>query len=357
VAEDMGEKTELPTDHRRSEARDKGQIARSTDLSSAVLMTAVVVLMILFAQPLIEGMAALMRHSLGAATLGAGITADRLRPDVTLTFWEATRLTAPIMALMVVVAVLAMLQQVGFKLSTKALEPKWDKLNFVKNLNRLVNKRSLVKAGLDLLKLAIIGAVVLMIVRADTDLLIGLANLSLVDGLIVGAALVRDLALWVLAVLIILGILDFTYQRWQHTQDLKMTKHEVKDERKSTEGDLETKARRLKMARQIAMQRLGIDVPKADVIVTNPTHYAVALKYDADSGMNAPRVIAKGADFLALRIRYIAAAHGVPIVERPPLARALYRDVKVGREISQEHYEAVAEVLAYVYRLDRKLAS
>lgn len=357
MAEDMGEKTELPTDHRRSEAREKGQVARSTDLSAAVLMTAVVILMILFAQPLIEGMIALMRHSLSEETLGAGITPARLRPDITLTFAEAARLTAPIMALMVLVATLAMIHQVGFKLSMKALEPKWDKLNFVKNLNKLVNKRSLVKAGLDLLKLAVIGTVVLIIVRTDTDELIGLANLGLVDGLIVGATLVRDLALWVLAILIILGILDFAYQKWQHTQDLKMTKHEVKDERKSTEGDLETKARRLKMARQIAMQRLGIDVPKADVIVTNPTHYAVALKYDADSGMNAPRVIAKGADFLALRIRYIAAAHGVPIVERPPLARALYRDVKVGREISAEHYEAVAEVLAYVYRLDRKLAS
>ena len=357
MAEDLGEKTELPTDHRRSEARDKGQVARSTDLSAAVLMTAVVILMMLFAQPLIQGMIALMRHSLSETTLGAGITSARLRPDITLTFAEVARLTAPIMMLMVLVAVLAMVQQVGLKLSMKALEPKWDKLNFVKNLNRLVNKRSLVKAGLDLLKLAVIGAVVLIVIRTDTNELVGLANLELLDGLVVGAALVRDLALWVLAILIILGMLDFAYQKWQHTQDLKMTKHEVKDERKSTEGDLETKARRLKMARQIAMQRLGVDVPKADVIVTNPTHYAVALKYDGASGMNAPRVIAKGADYLALRIRYIAAAHGVPIIERPPLARALYRDVKVGREISPEHYEAVAEVLAYVYRLDRKLAS
>lgn len=357
MAEDLGEKSELPTDHRRSEAREKGQVARSTDLSAAVLMTAVVILMMLFAQPLIHGMLALLRHSFSEETLGAGITADTLAPDVTLTFAEAARLTAPIMALMTLVAIFALIQQVGLKLSTRALEPKWDKLNFVKNLNRLVNKRSLVKAGLDLLKLALIGAVVFTIIGMDTDQIVALANLDLIEGVLVGAALVRDLALWVLAILIILGLLDFAYQRWQHTQDLKMTKHEVKDERKSTEGDLETKARRLKMARQIAMQRLGIDVPKADVIVTNPTHYAVALKYDAESGMNAPRVIAKGADYLALRIRYIAAAHGVPIVERPPLARALYREVKVGREIPTAHYEAVAEVLAYVYRLDRKLAS
>ncbi len=357
MAEDLGEKTELPTEHRRGEAREKGQVARSTDLSAAVLMTAVVILMLLFAKPLIEGMIALMRHSFSEETLGAGITPARLAPDITLTFAEAARLTVPIMALMVLVAILAMVQQVGLKLSSRALEPKWDKLNAIKNLNRLVNKKSLVKAALDLLKLGVIGSVVTLIIRMNSQKLAALSSLELVDGLIVGATLVRDLAIWVLVILIILGVLDFIYQRWQHTQDLKMTKHEVKDERKSTEGDLETKARRLKMARQVAMQRLGIDVPKADVIVTNPTHYAVALKYDSDSGMNAPRVIAKGADYLALRIRYIAAAHGVPIIERPPLARALYREVKVGREIFPEHYEAVAEVLAYVYRLDRKLAS
>lgn len=357
MAEDLGEKTELPTERRRSEAREKGQVARSVDLTSAMLMTAAVILMLVFARPLLEGLVALVRYSLSERALGAGVTPDRLAPDVTLTFAEAARLTAPLMAIMMVVAAVAMIQQVGVKLSTKALEPKWDKLNVFKNLNKLINKRSLVKAGLDLLKLVVIGAVVLMIVRADAGRVVSLASLGLVEGLVVGAELVRDLALWVLAMLIFLGLLDFAYQRWQHTQDLKMTKHEVKDERKSSEGDLETKARRLKMARQIAMQRLGVDVPKADVVVTNPTHYAVALKYDGESGMNAPKVVAKGADFLALKIRYIAAASGVPIVERPPLARALYREVKVGREIPPQHYEAVAEVLAYVYRLDRKLAS
>lgn len=357
MAEDLGEKTELPTDRKRDEARDKGQVARSTDLTSAVLMAAVVILMIMFAQPLLEGMAALLRHSFSEQSLGAGISADRLAPDITLTFAEAARLTAPIMALMTLVAALSLIQQVGFKLSTRALEPKWDKLNVVKNMNKLVNKRSLVKAGLDLLKLAVIGSFVFTIVRMDVDRLATLSNLGLFEGIVVGAEMVRDMAIWVLVILIVLGVVDFCYQKWQHTADLKMTKHEVKDERKSSEGDLETKARRMKMARQIAMQRLGMDVPTADVIVTNPTHYAVALKYDGTSGMSAPRVVAKGADFLALKIRYIALANGVPIVERPPLARALYREVKVGREIPPHHYETVAEVLAYVYGLDRRMAS
>lgn len=356
MAEDLGDKTELPTEHRRSEAREEGQVARSADLSAAVLMVGVVLLMLTFAESLLTGMTALVRYSLSPESLGE-VTPDRLGPDLTLIFAEAGRLTAPLMALMALVAALAMIQQVGLHLSPKAVELKWSRLNFVAGFARLFGKRSLVKAGLDLLKLGVIGAVVTMVIRGEIDRLAALANLSLLEALVVGAELTRTFTIWVLLVLVAIGIIDFAYQRWQLTQDLRMTRHEVKDERKGAEGDMEVKARRLKMARQIALQRLGMDVPKADVVVTNPTHYAVALRYDADAGMRAPKVIAKGADFLALRIRTIAVAHGVPIVERPPLARALYREVKVGREVPSQHYEAVAEILAFVYRLDRQAAS
>jgi len=151
-------------------------------------------------------------------------------------------------------------------------------------------------------------------------------------------------------------VVDLLYQRWQHTEDLKMTKQQVKDERRSSEGDPEVKSRRFQMAREIIRQRLGAAVPEADVVVTNPTHFAAALKYDSDE-MAAPRLVAKGADHLAMQIRLIAVAHGVPIVERPPLARALYRNVEVGQEVPSDLYEAVAEVLAYVYRLEGRAAS
>ncbi|MHC5023403.1 MAG: EscU/YscU/HrcU family type III secretion system export apparatus switch protein, partial [Planctomycetota bacterium] len=163
------------------------------------------------------------------------------------------------------------------------------------------------------------------------------------------------LALRVVAVLLLLGFIDFFYQKWKHTQDLRMTKQQVKDEMKQAEGDPEVKKRRLRMQQQIAMQRINASVPKADVVVTNPEHIAVALQYDANR-MNAPRVVAKGADFLALRIRQIAVQHGIPVVERKPLARALYREVPVGREVPPEFYQAVAEILAYVYRLGGRVA-
>jgi flagellar biosynthetic protein FlhB len=154
-------------------------------------------------------------------------------------------------------------------------------------------------------------------------------------------------------VLLVLAILDYLYQRFRIEKELKMTKEEVKEEMKRMEGDPKIKSRRRQIAQQAAMQRLKKDVPTADVVVTNPTHFAVALKYDP-TGMAAPRVIAKGQDFLALKIREIAAEAGIPILERPPLARTLYRTVEVGQEIPEQLYAAVAEILAYVYELTGK---
>jgi flagellar biosynthetic protein FlhB len=165
-----------------------------------------------------------------------------------------------------------------------------------------------------------------------------------------------DLALRVLAILLTLGVLDFMYQRWKHNRDLRMTKQQIKEEMKQSEGDPEVKRRRVRMQRQIAMQRISSAVPKADVIVTNPEHISIAIQYDSGS-MNAPRVVAKGADYLALRIRHIAMQHGIPIVERKPLARALYKEVAVNQEVPPAFYKAVAEILAYVYRVSGKAVS
>jgi len=357
MAEDLGERTEDPTPRRLSEARAKGQVAKSADLSSAILLSGVVALLLVFLPWMFRSLATLVRYHLDERTLGAAPTIGRIGPDLTLTALETARIVVPVMALLALIALIGNISQIGLKLSTRALEPKWSNFNLVKGLGKLVSRRAWIKGSIDLAKFLLIGAVVAMIISGDARQIAALPSLPLEAAIAVAADLVRDLALWVLVILIILGLIDFRYQKWQHNQDLRMTKHEVKDEFRSSEGDTETKARRLKMARQIAMQRLAQDVPKADVIVTNPTHYAVALKYDATSGMRAPKVVAKGADFLAMKIRYIAAAHGVPIVERPPLARALYNEAPVGREISPAHYEAVAEVLAYVYRLEGRMAS
>ncbi|MCP4245577.1 MAG: EscU/YscU/HrcU family type III secretion system export apparatus switch protein [bacterium] len=165
-----------------------------------------------------------------------------------------------------------------------------------------------------------------------------------------GAALVFQLGMTLAIVLLVLALIDYAYQRYKHERDLKMTKEEVKDELRSMEGDPVVKRRRREVQMQLAYPRLQKEVPGADVVVSNPTHVAVAIKYDADT-MASPRVVAKGADLMALRIRQLAAASGVPIMERPPLARALYESVQVGQEVPERFYQAVAEILAYVYEL------
>lgn len=356
MAEDLGEKTEQPTAKRLSDARARGKVAKSADLSAAIVMAGATVVLCVFGLEILSGLAIIMRHVLSAPTLAGDLAGGRIAPDSALVFAHVARMVGPVMVLMMLVGFLAQVTQVGFMFSTRVLEPNLGRLNVISGMKKFLSVRSLVRGGLDVVKLALIGGVVFLVVRSDWEGVLALASLDLVQALAMAAWMLIKVAIWVLVVLFLLGFADYAYQKWQHTTDLKMTRHEVKDERKSAEGDTETKGRRLRLARQMAMQRLQRDVPGADVVVTNPTHYSVALRYDAKA-MDAPRVVAKGADYLALKIRYIASAHGIPIVERPPLARAIYHDVPVGREIHPAHYEAVAEVLAYVYRLEGRAAA
>ncbi|MEQ9616903.1 MAG: flagellar biosynthesis protein FlhB [Phycisphaerales bacterium] len=356
MAEDLGEKTEQPTEKRRKESREKGQVAKSTDFGSAFLLTGVVVLMALFGDNVLLSITNAMGMMLDETTLARDLTGSTTAREAARAFGESTRWLLPVWGMLIAVAIAGGLMQVGFLLAPKALQPKLERINPIKGIGRLFSKRSVVKATLDVLKFAVIFSVGALVVQTKYDELIGLAFLPLTPSVVMTARIVLELAVWVLVVLLVLGIIDFTYQKWQNTEDMKMTRHEVKDERKSSEGDPDVKNRRMRMARQIAMQRLAQDVPRADVIVTNPTHYSVALRYDAEHD-DAPRVVAKGADFLALRIRQLAVTNGVPIIERPPLARALYHQVPVGGLIDPEFYEAVAELLAYVYRLEGKAQS
>jgi flagellar biosynthetic protein FlhB len=356
VAEDMGEKTEQPTGKRLSDARDKGKTARSADLSGALLLTGATIATMLFGAGLFAGLGKVVSFGLASGTLATDLTGGRVGADLATVFWHAARLVAPFVLLMMLVAAVAQVLQVGLMLSSKILSPSLSRLNPLTGAKRLFSVRSVVRAGLDVLKLVLLLVVATLVVRSDWEGLLALAAIDLWHAIEFAIAMAIKVTLWILAVLLVLGIVDWMYQRWQHAQDLKMTKHEVKDERRAAEGDPETRARRLRFARSLMVQRLQHDVPKADVVVTNPTHFSVALRYES-GGMSAPKVVAKGADEMALRIRFIATAHGVPIVERPPLARALYAECPVGREIPTQHYQAVAEILAYVYRLEGKAAS
>jgi len=351
MAEDLGEKTEAPTAKRRGDAREKGQIGKSVDLSAVIILTTALLAMKFFGGDIFESMGALTALALSPDWIATDLSGKRITTDIWLAFGQAGKTILPVVLLVAFAAYLSGLSQVGLLFSSKILRPNFSKLNFIKGLSKFTSVRTLVKGGLDMSKFAVVAVAATLVLMRDFHKVAALPGLDLMAGMVMAGQMIVDLVIWILVILLILGLLDLWYQKWQVKKDLRMTKHEVKDERKASEGDMETKARRLRMARQVAMQRLQTDVPKADVIVTNPTHYSVAIKYDADT-MRAPKVVAKGADYLALKIRYIAAAHAVPIVERPPLARALYASVPVGAEISADHYEAVAEVLAYIYRLE-----
>lgn len=355
MAEDLGERTELPSGRRLSEARGRGQVAKSQDLASAIELTGAVLLIVYFGGAGLTMMAGLMRRILQNQTPG-----DPLNPasvDGTLMWagFQAAKFAGPALGIILLISVLSNVIQVGWLITTEPLMPKLDRLNPVAGIKRLFNTRNLMKTILNSAKLAVVVAIGTLIIRRDLSSIAALPALSLVAAMYKIGLLAGELVTWLLVLFVILGLSDYIYQRWQYTRDLRMTKQEAKDERRSVDGDPDVKSRRLRMARDISMQRVRHAVPKADVIVTNPTHFSIALKYDPDK-MRAPKVIAKGADEMAFVIREIAVANRVPIVERPPLARGLYWGVDVGREIAPQFYEAVAEVLAYVYRIRGKAA-
>ncbi len=346
-----GEKTEAPTPRRIQEARDEGNVARSQDLSAAVALMGAMVLLVAFGNNIFGGFRSLVRSMLGGEWGNAATREAEVGQIIAIAGLAAARVVLPIALGLFVLGILANVFQIGFLVTLKPLTPKFNKISPLKGAQNLFSRRAAMRLVMALLKVFVVVVIAALVIALDMGKV--LALLALEPAPLLGAAsgLVMSLGFKLAAVMLILAIMDFMYQRWQHTQDLKMTKQEVKEEWKRMEGDPLIKQRRAKVARQLAMQRISAAVPTADVVVTNPTHFAVALKYD--DSMAAPKVVAKGADYLALRIRQLAAAHDVPIVERPPLARALYRHVDINQEIPAKFYAAVAEILAYVYRLRR----
>lgn len=351
MAEDMGEKSELPSERRLLDARERGQVVRSADLSAAVDLLAALLVLVVFGGGLVRAMSTVMKRLFAEGAFA--LTTPTLPAMAREVLWPCVAAIAPILGLIFFAALLINLGQVGFMLTLQPLMPRLDKLSPVKGVQNIVGRRNVIKTVISVLKLIVIGWVGYAFLTGVVDEVATLPGLTAATGMYAIAKMAVRLALWLLLLLLAIGLGDYFYQRWQHTQDLKMTRQEVMDERRSMEGDPQLKGRRQRMMRQIAMQQVNASVPRADVVVTNPTHYSIAIEYDAET-MTAPRVVAKGVDFMAMRIRQVAALHGVPMVERPPLARALYAEVEVGQEVRPEFYQAIAEILAYVYRLEKE---
>lgn len=345
-----GEKTEEPTPKKREDARRKGTVAKSQELNTAfVLLIGFLIVRILWEYiygNIAEYTVYLYSH-LSQSMSTEGISELFIGIMILL-----AKTVLPIMFAILIVGLAINVFQVGLMLSAERLEPKLDNLNPINGFGRIFSKRSLVELIKSIFKIVVIGFFLYLYLKDQIPLLPQFIFFDLPHSLATAADIIFTMAFQVVAVIMVMAVADYAYQCWQTTQDLKMSKQEVKDEYKQMEGDPQIKGKIKQKQRQMAMQRMMQEVPKADVIVTNPTHLAVALSYK--KGMIAPTVVAKGQDLVAERIKQIAREHRILIVENKPVARALYEAVEVGDMVPSELYQAVAEILAYVYRIKHR---
>lgn len=342
-----GEKTEEPTAKKRADARKKGQVARSQEINSAfVLLIGFFALKLLW-DSIYFTIATYTTYVFSNLNQTVD-TENILRIFIGIVIILA-KTAFPIMIFIMLIGLAVNFFQVGLNFNTESIEFKLDKLNPINGFGRIFSKRSLVELAKSFFKILVIGFFLYRFIHEQILAMPQFMFFDLTTSLALVAEIIFRMAFVVIGVIMIMSFLDYGYQKWQTTQDLKMSKQEVKDEMKQTEGDPQIKGKIRQKQRQMAMARMMKEVPKADVIITNPTHYAVALSYE--QGMTAPTVIAKGQDLVAQRIKEIGREARVPIIENKPLARTLFAVVQVGDSVPQELYQAVAEVLAYVYRL------
>jgi flagellar biosynthetic protein FlhB len=350
MGEDSGEKTEEPTGHKLNQARLKGQVPKSVELSAAVVLLASGGALFVLGPYGWRRAVDFFRHMVWRAADFA-ISPGDLVALTELGLREVLFISLPLAFVVLAVSVGINLYQLGgFTVSAESLSFKLDRLNFVNGFMRFFKLRALVDCVKSVLKMTVIFLVGYLVVRDHMDDFVLMVDMRPVAIGVLTLKIALELFVKTCIVLLILAVMDFGYQKWQFTQDMKMTKQEVKDEYKQIEGDPIVKNRIRQAQREASKKRQLADVPKSDVVIANPEHYAVALQYDRDKAP-APVVMAKGVDFLALRIKDIAREHKVPVVENRQLAQALYRSAEVGEVIPAEFYKAVAAVLSYIYRV------
>ncbi len=357
MAENAGDKTEAPTPRRREEsAPKKGNVARSLDLTSAVLLLGAIFLLKMYGFPLVDVMRSVVADMLSNQSMASTDVGSAVAAGLRAILMVGIAL-APLFAGILVLAIVANIAQVGIFFSTKRLEPNLAALNPFRGIGKLFSGgQAAMSLLMSLTKLILVGAVAYSAINGRLGQIVSVQGLGYLQVFGLGAEIIYSIGTTRASglLLLVLAIVDYIWQRYRIERDLKMSKQEVKEEMKRMDGDPHIKQRRRQIAQQMAKNRMKKEVPKADVVVTNPTEYAIAIKYD-EATMNAPRVVAKGRGLIAAEIRRIAIANGVPILERKPLARALFKLVDVGGEVPEEFYAAIAEILAYVYELTGKM--
>lgn len=351
MADDLGEKTEPATDRRREEARRRGQVALSRDLSSAVILLASIILFQYFGLDMVTASIRMLRYCMQDPWME--LTPERARIELTKLTLIAMQSSAFWVGGLFLIALMVNLGQTGLEVASERQWLDITKLNPISGFERIFSLRGLVRTGLDILKVVIVGFVAYLFIDDEFPAFAGLAFLEFPS--VLGYTIERSMVLsyQMVAILLVLGIADYVYQRYQYEQDLRMTRQEVKEEAKDIEGDPMIRARRRQIQARLARQRILAQVPEAEVVITNPTELAVALKYKV-AEMDAPVIVAKGAGPFAKRIRELAAEHGVPLIENKPLARLLFYRTEIEQVIPEETFVAVAEILAYVYQITGK---
>ena len=349
--QDQSEKTEEPSAKKLEEAHEKGQVPKSQDVGHWFMLLGMTLVVGIFSASAGADIARIIRRFLEQPHLIA-LDQGALLQDLRDLLGELIAVLAPILLLLAIMGIAGNVLQHRPVLTAERLKPKFSKVSPLGGFKRQFSLRNLVDFLKGILKITIVAVIIGVLIWPKVDYLPQMVSFDMVQIL----RTVRDLSLvmlvGVLSVVTVIAAADYLYQRWEHTKSLRMSKQELKDEFKQAEGDPQIKARIRALRQERSRKRMMAAVPDADVVVTNPTHYAVALKYDADT-MNAPMVVALGQDAIALKIREIAEENDVAIVENPPLARALYASADLDQEIPVEHYQAVAEIISYVMRLRR----
>jgi len=352
MAETDGDKAQDATPHRRQQAREEGQVAKSQDLASAALLLAGLAALLWLGGPVVDVLGRYATEQLGGdpwLTANAQfIVAHEQRAAFAL-----AGCLLPIFGLLMFVGIAANFLQVGFLFLPEKLAPDLTRLDPLQGFSRLFSLANLVRLVMGLLKMALVASVACASLYGQREKVLGLAAMTTPQI----AGFLAQILIWtsvkIAMALLALAVLDYGFQWWKHERDLRMTTQEVREELRNLEANPQMTARRKQVQRQLAMHRISAAVPKADAVITNPTELAIAIQYEPAT-MAAPIVVAKGAGLIAARIRKLALDNSIPILERKPLAQALYREVEINHPIPQERYAAVAEVLAYVYQLKGK---
>ncbi len=353
-----GEKTEEPTSKKLDDARKEGQVAKSKEIGNAFSLLALFLVMKLYLGTMgtrfIEVFSAVYQQIPDVSKMyNGGLPVASLHVLIRGMMFQILVIMAPVLLIGVAIAIICDVAQVKWKPTTKPLQPKFSKLNPMKGFGRIFSPNSLVELLKSVLKLALIGYMVYSYLKDKISNIFLLYDITLNQAIGMIGEIVVDLGIRIAAIYMIIAFLDFGYQKWKFHEDMKMTKQEVKDEYKNQEGDPQIKSKQRQRMQEASRRRMMQQLPQADVVITNPTHYAVAIKYDPEK-YDAPYVLAKGENYLAQRIKDVAKENHIEIVENKPLARMLYANVDIGGLIPPELYQAVAEVLAFVYHLKGK---